>query len=76
MIVAKQVTHHFDVVVARMVQARKPESRFERLQQREAVVVAVALHAFLGVAVGLNGEDDRVLILRREETVGCVLMPL
>jgi hypothetical protein len=28
-IVTKQVTHHFDVVIASMVQARQPESRLE-----------------------------------------------
>ena len=77
-IVAKQVTHHFDVVVASMVQARQPESRFERLEQRKAVVVPAALNAFVvRVAVGLDGEDDQVLILRREEArSACVLMPL
>ena len=30
--VTKQITHHFDVIVARMVQARKPESTFDRFE--------------------------------------------
>ena len=67
MIVPKQITHHFDVVVASVVQARQPESRLERLEQRKAVVKPVALNAFLGDAVGLDGEDDLVLILRWEQ---------
>src|SRR5216683_659862 len=42
--VTKQITHHFDVIVARMVQARKPESTFDGFEQREVRVALRTLH--------------------------------
>ena len=66
---AEEVRHHRDVLVARVVEARKLESGFHRLQQREAIVVVSALNAVLGV-VRLNGEDNLVLVLRGEQAVG------
>ena len=46
---AEEVRHHRDVLVARVDEARKLESGFHRLQQREAIVVVSALNAVLGV---------------------------
>src|SRR5882672_2835684 len=41
----EQIRHHFGVAIARMVQARKPESTFDCSEQREVRVAPRALHA-------------------------------
>ena len=52
-----------------MVEAGQLKSCLDRFQQREAVVVSVALHARLSV-VCLDGEDNVVLILGWKEAAG------
>jgi hypothetical protein len=59
---AEQVGHDVDAGVARVVEARQAEAGLEGLQDGEAGVVVVALNTFRAV-VGLDGEDDAVLVL-------------
>jgi hypothetical protein len=52
-IAGEQILHDADVVVARVVQARKPESTFDCLEQREVGVTLRALHA-MDTVVGIH----------------------
>ena len=65
---AEQVGHDLDAGIARMVQTRQAERCLHRLQHREAGVVVVALNAGLMAEVGLDRQDDAVLVLRWVES--------
>src|ERR1700688_967468 len=67
---AEKVRHDGNIGIAGVVQAREPESRLDRLQEREAVVVLAALHAPFVITVGFHGEDYLVLVLRWEQAIG------
>src|SRR5579872_6927464 len=64
-IAAEEIRHDVHARIARVVQTRKPKSRFQRFQQRKAVVICGALYAS-SMMVRLNGEDHLVLVLGRE----------
>jgi hypothetical protein len=60
---AEQVRHHVDAAVTPMIEARNAESRFHGLQQREAGVERVALHAMLAAETVIERFMDGLLEL-------------